>query len=157
MTIKKFSYTARIELVFLLGVMLAILLSTSVQESAIMDELAHIPAGYSYLKYQDMRINPEHPPLLKDISAIPLLFLNLKFPEQSKAWVADINGQWDLGKELLYQNGNNPDVILFFARLGPIFLTILFGFLLFKLGSLNFPGPKAALLSLTFSRSRPLF
>lgn len=148
------SYAARGAVIILLGTMLAILLSTALQESAIMDELAHIPAGYSYLKYQDMRINPEHPPLLKDISAFPLLFLRLKFPEQSKAWVADINGQWDLGKELLYHSGNNPDVILFWARLGPIFLTILFGFLLFKLGS-EFFGVKTALLALTFFAFSP--
>lgn len=154
MITNNFSYTARIGVVFLLGTMLAILLSTAVQESAIMDELAHIPAGYSYLKYQDMRINPEHPPLLKDISALPLLFLDLKFPEQSVAWTADLNGQWDLGKGFLYQSGNNPDVILFFARLGPIALTILFGFLLFKLGS-EFFGPKTALLALTLFAFSP--
>lgn len=154
MTTNGFSYIARTAAVVLLGLMAAILLSTAVQESAIMDELAHIPAGYSYLKYQDMRINPEHPPLLKDISALPLLFLGLKFPEQSNAWTADINGQWDLGKGLLYQSGNNPDVILFFARLGPIALTILFGFLLFKLGS-EFFGHKTALLALTLFAFSP--
>ena len=137
----------RVAAVAVLSVMFAIFLSTGLQESAIMDELAHIPAGYSYLKYQDMRINPEHPPLLKDISALPLLFLDLKFPENSKSWAADINGQWDLGREFLYKSGNNPDEILFWARLGPIVLTLLFGFLLFRLGS-EFFGAKTALLSL---------
>jgi len=117
----------RVAAVAVLSVMFALFLSTGLQESAIMDELAHIPAGYSYLKYQDMRINPEHPPLLKDISALPLLFLDLKFPENSKSWAADINGQWDLGWEFLYKSGNNPDEILFWARLGPIVLTLLFG------------------------------
>ncbi|MBU2109421.1 hypothetical protein KKB71_00460, partial [Patescibacteria group bacterium] len=35
-------------------------------DSATMDELAHIPSGYSYLTKQDYRLNPEHPPLIKD-------------------------------------------------------------------------------------------
>ena len=29
------------------------------------DEAYHIAAGVSYVKYEDFRINPEHPPLVK--------------------------------------------------------------------------------------------
>ena len=48
-------------------------------DSATMDEAAHLPAGYSYLTQKDMRLNPEHPPLIKDLAAIPLLFIkNIK-------------------------------------------------------------------------------
>ncbi|NCO98382.1 hypothetical protein GW864_04425, partial [bacterium] len=36
-------------------------------DSLIYDEDSHIPAGYSYLTQHDMRLNPEHPPLLKDL------------------------------------------------------------------------------------------
>ena len=36
------------------------------------DEVAHIPAGYSYDKVQDYRLNPEHPPLAKAIAGLPL-------------------------------------------------------------------------------------
>ena len=42
-------------------------------DSLTMDEVAHLPAGYSYLTQKDMRLNPEHPPLLKDLAALPLL------------------------------------------------------------------------------------
>ncbi|MEK9183728.1 MAG: hypothetical protein AAB890_01500, partial [Patescibacteria group bacterium] len=38
-----------------------LMLNSSFQESATMDELAHIPAGYGYVKYLDYRLNPEHP------------------------------------------------------------------------------------------------
>ena len=41
-------------------------------DSGTMDELAHIPAGYGYAKYQDFRLNPEHPPLLKLLSILLL-------------------------------------------------------------------------------------
>ena len=63
-------------------------------DSLTMDELAHLPAGYSYLTQKDMRINPEHPPLIKDLAAVPLLFIkNIKFPAQAKRWREDVNGQ----------------------------------------------------------------
>jgi 4-amino-4-deoxy-L-arabinose transferase-like glycosyltransferase len=36
------------------------------------DETTHLGAGYSYLAAHDFRLNPEHPPLLKMIAALPL-------------------------------------------------------------------------------------
>ena len=96
-----------------------------------MDELAHIPAGYAYLKFGDNRLNPEHPPLLKDLAALPLLFLKLNFPLNSEYWQNYTNGQWDVGKEFLYKSGNDADKIIDWARLGPMVLTILTSLLLF--------------------------
>ena len=95
------------------------------QDSAIMDELAHIPAGYSYVKYQDYRLNPEHPPLVKMLAGLPLLFKDYNFPLDKTSWTTDINGQWDAGRQFLYESGNNADEIIFLARLGPMFLTLL--------------------------------
>ncbi|MEK7212427.1 MAG: glycosyltransferase family 39 protein [Patescibacteria group bacterium] len=103
----------------------ALMLYSSNRESAIMDELAHIPAGYGYVRYLDFRLNPEHPPLLKAASGIPLLFADLKFPTESRAWVSDINGQWEAGSKFLYESGNNADKIIRLARLAPILLTLL--------------------------------
>lgn len=120
---------------------------TAPQETAIMDELAHIPAGYSYVSHQDMRINPEHPPILKDLSGLPLLALKPNFPETAAAWQTDLNGQWKLGELFLYESGNNPDQILFWARLGPMLLTVVFGFLLFRFGQEWF-GKSVGLLAL---------
>jgi hypothetical protein len=37
------------------------------------DESNHLAAGYSYLTTHDYRLNPEHPPLLKMVAALPLL------------------------------------------------------------------------------------
>ena len=39
--------------------------------SATFDEVAHIAAGYGYVHYGDYRLNPEHPPLIKDLAALP--------------------------------------------------------------------------------------
>ena len=43
------------------------------QLSATFDETAHLPAGYTYLETGDLRLNPQHPPLVKLIAAVPLL------------------------------------------------------------------------------------
>ncbi len=103
----------------------SLMIKVSLQESATMDELAHIPAGYSYVKFLDYRLNPEHPPLVKALAAFPLLFQNLNFPLQSSAWKNDVNGQWQIGAEFLYQSGNNADQIIKWSRVGPIILTLI--------------------------------
>src|SRR3989344_8302164 len=61
------------------------------------DESAHIPAGYSYLVSRDMRLNLEHPPLIKDIAALPLTVMHLAAPFHLPAWQTDVNGQWSFG------------------------------------------------------------
>src|ERR1700684_3986330 len=71
-------------------------------DSAITDELAHIPAGYGYVHNLDYRLNPEHPPLVKALAMLPVLFLNPVFPTSSAAWQTEVNGEWDMGTAFLY-------------------------------------------------------
>ncbi|MHB9019494.1 MAG: ArnT family glycosyltransferase [Minisyncoccota bacterium] len=109
-----------------------LMLGPTKQDSAIMDELAHIPAGYSYDKFLDYRLNPEHPPLVKALSALPLLFLDLKFPTDSDNWQNQVNAEWEIGKEFLYNSGNDADKIIFYSRLIPmLLLLVLIGFTYF--------------------------
>jgi hypothetical protein len=107
------------------------MLNTAASDAPIMDELPHIPAGYSYVRFLDYRLNPEHPPLLKALAALPLLTQNLTFPLTSKEWTTEVNGQWDIGRLFLYGSGNDPDSIVFGARLAPIFLSLLLILLVF--------------------------
>jgi hypothetical protein len=116
-------------------VLLMLILATisQSQESAIMDEVAHIPAGYSYLTQKDMRLNPEHPPLLKDLSAIPALFNSkINFPKDLKSWTSEVNSQWDFGFNFLYNSGNNADKIIFWSRIPMLLLLILLGFFIYR-------------------------
>ena len=102
------------------------------EDSATFDEVAHIPAGYSYITKWDMRLNFEHPPLIKDLSALPLLFLNLNFPEKSIYWNQMVNSSFEFGREFLYFANKNADQILLFSRLMMIIFSLAFGvFLLF--------------------------
>ena len=140
----------------MLGIMFILMFFSAWNDSAIMDELAHIPAGYSYLTQKDYRLNPEHPPLIKDLAAFPLLYLDLKFPTDAKAWKDDINGQWDMGRIFLYESGNNADKIIHFSRFPIMLLALLFGWMLFGWVRKIY-GDKVALLTLFFYSFSPTF
>ncbi len=128
--------------------MLAISIGTALSDAAIMDEVAHIPAGYTYIKYGDYRLNPEHPPILKDLAGIPLQFLGLIFPTNESYWTTEPNGQWNAGWKFIYLPGNDTEKILFWSRFPIILLSLLLGFVIFKWARELF-GVKAGLLALT--------
>src|SRR3989338_6898874 len=97
---------------FILAVMVVLMIASAWNDTAIMDELAHIPAGYSYVTQFDMRLNPEHPPLIKDLAGFPLLFIdNINFPSEIKDWKSEINGQWGFGNFFLFHSGNPADLM----------------------------------------------
>jgi len=130
-----------------LGFMLAF--TSSWNESAIFDETAHIGAGYSYVTQRDMRLNPEHPPLMKDLAGLPLAFLDLNFPLDTKGWDQMINGQWDQGGEFIFSFGNDADLILRASRFPIMILALLAGVFLFWWTERQFGGI-AALLATFF-------
>ncbi|MDP2668355.1 MAG: glycosyltransferase family 39 protein [bacterium] len=137
--------------VLMLAFMLALMIGSSWNDSATFDEVAHIPSGYTALKYQDSRLNPEHPPLIKDLAAFPLLFMNLKFELRPDFWQnPNVNDrQWQVGHALLYEFGNDPDKILFAARLPIMLLAVIFGWLFFVLTKKQY-GSRVGLLTLFF-------
>jgi len=124
-------------------------------DSGIVDEIAHIPAGYSYLKFQDFRLNPEHPPLIKDLAALPLLFVDdLTFPTDIPAWSEEINGQWECGWKFIYERGNDPEMMFLYTRFLPMLLLFLLGIYVYKWTRELF-GIKAGLLATTLYAFSP--
>jgi len=115
------------------------------QNAPTCDEIAHhIASGYSYLKMRDFRINPANPPLIREISALPLLFLSLKAPFDLKSW--EEGNSPVFGRQFFYESGNDPDKIIFWARFPIAILSVILGFLVF-LWSRALYGDKAGLLS----------
>ncbi|MCP6718545.1 MAG: glycosyltransferase family 39 protein [Patescibacteria group bacterium] len=141
---------------FLISIM-AVTAFLSYQNDALtMDEQSHIPAGYSYLAKQDFRINPEHPPLIKDLAALPLMFLDLNFPDDSYAWNQGVNEQWVFGAELLYQSGNDADKMIFWARIPMILMLVSLAWFLFYWTRKEF-GNKVSLIVLSLFTFSPSF
>lgn len=112
-----------------------LLIFSSIRDSQTTDEAIHLFSGYTYLTKTDFRLDPEHPPLLKELAALPLLFIkNLKISLGS-FWDQAGNYYYDswreartLGEQFFYLSGNDPAKLLFWGRLPFIFLTLILGY-----------------------------
>jgi hypothetical protein len=146
----------------MLAFMLAIAFFSMLGDSAIMDEVAHLPAGYSYITQQDMRLNPEHPPLIKDLAGgmvwlySKITATKINFPYSINAWQKDINGQWNFGFDFMYNESNNADLMLFLGRIPTLLILLLLGIYVFKWTRELF-GSLAALLALFLYTFSPTF
>ncbi len=139
----------------LLGLMAVLMFSSAWDDSATSDDNVALFSGYSYLRKQEYRLEPQNPPLIKDLAAVPLLFMKLHEPWDHKAWEVE-NDPDTLGRVFLYHSGNDPDAILRAAKVPMILLTLSFGWLLFWWTRKEF-GSAAALLTLFFYTFSPTF
>jgi hypothetical protein len=132
----------------ILIIMFGIMFTTALGESPVVDEIAHIPSGFSYMTTGDYRLNPEHPPLIKDLSAIPLIIWGAKFPYGY--WASNnpvVNNEWNVGWKFIYGMGNNPNTLMILARLPMILLSLVFAYFVFRWAKELF-GKKAGVLAL---------
>jgi len=53
------------------------------------DETSHLPSGYTYLVTGDLRLNQQHPPLMKMLCAAPLLALRPALDLEDEHWKSD--------------------------------------------------------------------
>ena len=115
----------------LLTLFSALVIASVRQESQTFDEANHLYEGFEYWKHGDFGRNPEHPPLVKLLAAIPLLPMGLKEPPPIAIpffKVQDVVG----GAQLLYTA--NADVILFRGRLVVALFGLALGVLVFLAG-----------------------
>jgi tetratricopeptide (TPR) repeat protein len=111
----------------LLAILITQLALSIRQESITWDEDDHLYSGYMSLKTGDFGLNPEHPPLVKVLAALPLLSMDLKVPPlQGREFKheAFLNG-----KDFVF--GNDADKLLFRARMAASLLTVLLAVLVF--------------------------
>ena len=148
---------SRYRLVFLLGAacLLAILaaeLSLSLRQMSLtLDEGAHLYAGYQHWRARDFGVNPEHPPLVKLVAALPLLRMTLKQPHPPNPFF--IVEEYAGGAELL--QANNMDLLVIRGRTAVCVFTLLLGLLVFAVGYEMF-GPETALLALALFTFEPM-
>jgi len=109
-------------------------LSLLSQKGLFIDDSMHIPAGYSYFLTHDYRLNQEHPPFIKLLSAAGLWRIHPQFPFDSPGWEqAATPGDPNDGMERIEEaffDINTPQFerICFWGRLPvlvlPLFLTV---------------------------------
>ncbi len=140
---------------FIAGIIITsavILAITSVwNDSPIVDEIPHIGAGYSYVQKGDFRLNPEHPPLVKDLTGLALSlsrgWLNINDSAfNTQFWTSDINGQWNFGRNLLFNSGNNAILMTRVAKF-PMLLFFIFSAIIIFHWTRKLYGDKAALIA----------
>ena len=109
------------------------------RDSLTTDEGIHVASGYLILTRGDWRFDPEHPPLMKLLTALPLLTLHLHLPpDDQKLWAAaepTLFDSWSSSREWtdqwFYRSSNNADLMVFLMRIPAVLLLVLLGFLTF--------------------------
>lgn len=111
----------------LLAVIFVQLVLLARANSATWDEPDHIYSAYMQAAHQDFGLNPEHPPLIKYLGALPLLKMQFKMPpmEDRPYRLQEAAG----GRDFLF--GNDASDILFRVRLTTSVITILLALVVF--------------------------
>lgn len=119
------------------------------RQSLSWDEGDHIYAGYESWTTGDFGINPEHPPLLKAIAALPLLAMHLNAPPPKSRTFSKTEAYFN-GRDLIYNNGGLATAgrIIFRARMMAAIFSAALAVLVYCAG-LEMFGTVAALVALT--------
>jgi hypothetical protein len=67
----------------LLGQMALSMLLSSRDDAPTYDEPTHLAAGVGYLRFGQLRLNYEHPPLAKALAGVPLVLAGLDLPDRA--------------------------------------------------------------------------
>jgi len=90
----------------LIALFVTLAVSSLLSDSQTSDEAIHLASGYAYLTRGDFALNPEHPPLAKEIAAIGPLLLGATLPLTDPSWDAAHHSAFQLpfGERFLYHN-----------------------------------------------------
>ncbi len=98
----------------LIVVMVTQLWTSVWQLSVTSDEVDHLHAGYRYLQCNDFGWNPEHPPLVKIVAALPLMAMSIKDPIPHPCGMANSKDiDFGVGHDFIFAN---PETMLTAAR-----------------------------------------
>jgi len=140
----------RIAAASLLLILCVELALTARRESQTWDEGCHIFAGYNYWKSANFGDNPEHPPLVKLLVALPLLPMTLKAPPHPGVF----SKEEDFLTSVQFVYSNDADAILCRARMAAALLTLFLGLLVF-LAAREMFGDVPAVIALTLLAFEP--
>jgi len=123
------------------------------EASTTFDEVSHLPAGLAIAATGDVRLNREHPPLVKELAGLAASLLHPRLPLDGPAYArAD---QWQFGSEVMFETGNDPMALLRAGRLPVVALSLVAAAVCFLWARQRF-GDAAGLTALALYASSPL-
>lgn len=139
----------------LLLLMGANLLSVVWRKGLTADEFYHVPAGYYHLTAGEFRINTEHPPLVKMLAALPLLFVGVEAPPPRYEAAAEPRERTEETLALFWRaNTGRFESVAFWSRVPVVLITLALGWLVFVYARRLFGG-RAALLAVLLYTFEP--
>ncbi len=140
MSVQRKAVAPRLAAAFLLALLAALAGSAAWRKSVSMDEVAHIGAGVSYWQRLDLRMNPEHPPLVKLLAAAPLVARSAHADFGGHIWTWSGKGpfnpmlaEWPFGASIL-SIWNDRDATLRWARFPMLLLLLATGWVIYLYG-----------------------
>ncbi|HEX8501402.1 MAG TPA: glycosyltransferase family 39 protein [Pyrinomonadaceae bacterium] len=140
----------------LLAFMASQMLSVVWQKSITVDEVVMIPAAYYHLAAANCQLVHEHPPFVKILAGVPLLFLQPDETDPTKLGHAPDSpvGKWTYCERFWEDNPALFESISFWARVPMVALSALTGLLLFAFARDLF-GDAAAVLAVALYTLEP--
>ena len=132
----------------LLAQMAAGMITAAREQSPTTDEVAYVAAATIYLKEHSLEYNFEHPPLAKLLMTAGLANTHIDVGDHAGL------SQWTLGPQILFQEGNDAQQMIYLARLPLIILTLLFGLVVFAFAR-DLVGPVGGLVALALYSFSP--
>jgi len=137
----------------LLTLTVALAASSSFRDAPTFDEPIYITAGYHYLRDGNFTLNLEHPPLIKEILALPLACMDLN---RSTPPIGYFQTQNAYAHDFMFWMGNSPGMLLQLSRIPAYAMLVALGLLIYFWGKRIF-GYRAALASLFCFALTPVF
>ena len=117
------------------------------------DEVSHLPAGLAIVATGEIKINREHPPLVKELAGLAASRLHPRLPLDGVAYARD--DEWRFGRDVTYHAGNDTMELVRAGRLPVVALSLLAGAVCFAWARQRF-GDAAGLTALALYAASPL-
>lgn len=141
----------------LVGVFLLQALAGMSGDSATFDETINSAIGYAEIFTGDLSLVNDHPPLVRVLTALPLLVLHPTIPLNHPSWRLRAQGmgdRYDFAYQFFYRANANADSMLFWTRLVVVSLSLVLALLVYQWAT-DLYGPTAGLLALFFYAFEP--
>ncbi len=94
------------------------------------DERTHLPAGMAAAATGEIRLNRQHPPLIKLLAGLAANTAEPRLPLAGEAYRQ--GREWEFGHQVLFATGNDPAALLRRGRLPTLLISLLGGFFVYR-------------------------